>query len=67
METPVSLDAEDKRIEKVKVLPSISPPRLDDVVIGRLKCYREGNMSYGGFADGPTISSSIVSFRGILR
>ncbi|KAI4329839.1 hypothetical protein MLD38_028180 [Melastoma candidum] len=61
METPVSLDAEDIRNKKVKVLLSICPPRLDDVVIGQLKCYREGNMSYGGFTDGPTISEGSLT------
>lgn len=37
MEQPVSLDAEDVRNEKVKVLRSISPIRIDDVVLGQYK------------------------------
>ncbi|RZB54112.1 Glucose-6-phosphate 1-dehydrogenase, chloroplastic isoform B [Glycine soja] len=36
METPVSLDAEDIRNEKVKVLRSMRPLRLEDVVIAAL-------------------------------
>ncbi|KAG6407955.1 hypothetical protein SASPL_130956 [Salvia splendens] len=37
METPVSLDAEDIRNEKVKVLRSMRPIRVDDVIIGQYK------------------------------
>ena len=37
MEPPVSLGAEDVRNEKVKVLRSISPIRLEDVVLGQYK------------------------------
>ncbi|KAI4326416.1 hypothetical protein MLD38_031734 [Melastoma candidum] len=61
METPVSLDAEDIRNEKVKVLRSISPPRLEDVVIGQHKGYREGNMLCRAFTDGPTVSEGSLT------
>ncbi|KAJ8467048.1 hypothetical protein OPV22_029600 [Ensete ventricosum] len=37
METPVSLDAEDIRNEKVKVLRSMRTLQLDDVVVGQYK------------------------------
>lgn len=42
MEQPVSMDAEDIRNEKVKLLRSIRPIALDDVVIGQYKG-REAN------------------------
>ena len=37
MEQPVSLDAEDMRDEKVKLLRSIKPIKMDNVVIGQYK------------------------------
>ena len=37
MEQPVSMDAEDIRNEKVKLLRSIRPIAIDDVVIGQYK------------------------------
>ncbi|KAK3404314.1 hypothetical protein EUGRSUZ_K00618 [Eucalyptus grandis] len=37
METPVSLDAEDIRNEKVKVLRSMRPLQLEDVIVGQYK------------------------------
>ncbi|KAL0335939.1 UNVERIFIED_CONTAM: Glucose-6-phosphate 1-dehydrogenase, chloroplastic [Sesamum radiatum] len=46
METPVSLDAEDIRNEKVKVLRSMKPLRIDDVVIGQYKSHTKGGVSY---------------------
>ncbi|CAN1295127.1 Glucose-6-phosphate 1-dehydrogenase, chloroplastic [Linum perenne] len=41
METPVSLDAEDIRNEKVKVLRSMRPLKLEDMVIGQYKSYTD--------------------------
>lgn len=55
METPVSLDAEDIRNEKVKVLRSMRPLRVDDVVIGQYKSHTKGGVSYPGYTDDKTV------------
>ncbi|KAK4414946.1 Glucose-6-phosphate 1-dehydrogenase, chloroplastic [Sesamum alatum] len=55
METPVSLDAEDIRNEKVKVLRSMKTIRIDDVVIGQYKSHTKGGVSYPGYTDDKTV------------
>ncbi|CAI9785054.1 unnamed protein product [Fraxinus pennsylvanica] len=55
METPVSLDAEDIRNEKVKVLRSMRPLRVDDVVIGQYKSHTKGGVTYPGYTDDKTV------------
>ncbi|XP_075485265.1 glucose-6-phosphate 1-dehydrogenase, chloroplastic-like [Primulina tabacum] len=55
METPVSLDAEDIRNEKVKVLRSMRTLRVDDVVIGQYKSHTKGSVSYPGYTDDKTV------------
>ncbi|KAG9144743.1 hypothetical protein Leryth_017220 [Lithospermum erythrorhizon] len=55
METPVSLDAEDIRNEKVKVLRSMRPLVFDDVVIGQYKGDSRGGVSYPGYTDDKTV------------
>ncbi|KAL9246592.1 hypothetical protein vseg_020109 [Gypsophila vaccaria] len=55
METPVSLDAEDIRNEKVKVLRSMRPLQLDDVVIGQYKSHTRGGVSYPSYTDDKTV------------
>lgn len=55
METPVSLDAEDIRNEKVKVLRSMRPLRLDDVVVGQYKSHTRGGVTYPGYTDDKTV------------
>lgn len=55
METPVSLDAEDIRNEKVKVLRSMRPLQLDDVIIGQYKCHTKGDVTYPGYTDDKTV------------
>ncbi|EOX99740.1 PREDICTED: glucose-6-phosphate 1-dehydrogenase, chloroplastic isoform X1 [Theobroma cacao] len=55
METPVSLDAEDIRNEKVKVLRSMRPLQLDDVVIGQYKSHTKGGISYPAYTDDNTV------------
>ncbi|KAJ4730218.1 glucose-6-phosphate dehydrogenase 1 [Melia azedarach] len=55
METPVSLDAEDIRNEKVKVLRSMKPLQLDDVIIGQYKGHNKGGKSYPAYTDDPTV------------
>ncbi|KAA8526617.1 hypothetical protein F0562_008180 [Nyssa sinensis] len=55
METPVSLDAEDTRNEKVKVLRSMRPLELEDVIVGQYKGHSKGGKSYPGYTDDPTV------------
>lgn len=55
METPVSLDAEDIRNEKVKVLRSMKPLQLEDVVVGQYKGHSKGGKSYPAYTDDPTV------------
>lgn len=55
METPVSLDAEDIRNEKVKVLRSMRPLRLEDVVTGQYKSHTKGGVSYPAYTDDKTV------------
>ncbi|KAL8150939.1 LOW QUALITY PROTEIN: hypothetical protein V2J09_020747 [Rumex salicifolius] len=55
METPVSIDAEDIRNEKVKVLRSIRPPRLGDAVLGQYKGFQDGERWVPGYTDEPSV------------
>ncbi|KAJ7010113.1 hypothetical protein NC653_000750 [Populus alba x Populus x berolinensis] len=55
METPVSLDAEDIRNEKVKVLRSMRPLQLDDVVVGQYKSHTKGGVTYPAYTDDNTV------------
>ncbi|XP_062009248.1 glucose-6-phosphate 1-dehydrogenase, chloroplastic-like [Rosa rugosa] len=61
MDTPVSLDAEDIRNEKVKVLRSIKPVELKDVVVGQYKRHCEGNLCYPAYTDDPTVSNDSLT------
>lgn len=61
METPVSLDAEDIRNEKVKVLRSMRRLRLEDVVVGQYKGHTKGGRSYPGYADDPTVPKGSIT------
>lgn len=55
MEPPVSLDAEDIRNEKVKVLRSMKPILLEDVVVGQYKGHSKGGRSHPAYIDDPTV------------
>ncbi|RVW32024.1 Glucose-6-phosphate 1-dehydrogenase, chloroplastic [Vitis vinifera] len=55
METPISLDAEDIRNEKVKVLRSMRPLQLEDVVIGQYKSHTKGGVTYPAYTDDKTV------------
>ncbi|KAJ3282618.1 Glucose-6-phosphate 1-dehydrogenase [Borealophlyctis nickersoniae] len=57
MEKPVSLDAEDVRNEKVKVLHAIPPLTLDDVVLGQY--VTDGKEP--GYLDDPTVPKDSVT------
>jgi len=58
MEPPVSLDAEDIRTEKVKVLKSMREIALDDVAIGQ---YSSGPNGEPGYLDDPTVPKGSVT------
>jgi len=55
METPVSCDAEDIRNEKVKVLRSMRPLKLDDMTLGQYKSHTKRGVSYPGYTDDKTV------------
>nr|QKY15001.1 plastidic glucose-6-phosphate dehydrogenase (G6PDC) [Polytomella parva] len=55
MEQPVSLDAEDIRNEKVKVLRSMSKVTLDDVVLGQYRNHSNGGRKLPGYLEDPTV------------
>lgn len=61
METPVSLDAEDIRNEKVKVLRSMRPLRLDDVVTGQYKSHTRGGVKYPAYIDDNTVPNDSLT------
>ncbi|XP_041007024.1 glucose-6-phosphate 1-dehydrogenase, chloroplastic-like isoform X1 [Juglans microcarpa x Juglans regia] len=61
MDTPVSLDAEDIRNEKVKVLRSMKPVQLEDVVVGQYKGDSDGNTSYPAYTDEMTVSKNSLT------
>ncbi|KAL0445027.1 UNVERIFIED_CONTAM: Glucose-6-phosphate 1-dehydrogenase, chloroplastic [Sesamum latifolium] len=61
METPVSLDAEDIRNEKVKVLRSMRPLQLKDVIVGQYKGHSKGGKSYPGYTDDPTVPKNSIT------
>uniref|UniRef100_A0A0E0KF02 glucose-6-phosphate dehydrogenase (NADP(+)) n=1 Tax=Oryza punctata TaxID=4537 RepID=A0A0E0KF02_ORYPU len=61
METPVSLDAEDIRNEKVKVLRSMRRLRLEDVVVGQYKGHSKGGKTYPAYVDDPTVPSGSIT------
>ncbi|KAJ8568606.1 hypothetical protein K7X08_028139 [Anisodus acutangulus] len=61
METPVSMDAEDIRNEKVKVLRSMRPLQLEDVVLGQYKGHSKGSMSYPAYTDDPTVPNGSIT------
>ncbi|OEL27542.1 Glucose-6-phosphate 1-dehydrogenase 2, chloroplastic [Dichanthelium oligosanthes] len=61
METPISLEAEDIRNEKVKVLRSMKPLQLEDVVIGQYKNHTKGGTTYPGYTDDKTVPKDSVT------
>lgn len=55
MEDPVSLNAEDIRNEKVKVLRSIRPINIEDVVLGQYKGRSSNGVQTKGYLEDPTV------------
>ncbi|KAM0935948.1 putative glucose-6-phosphate dehydrogenase (NADP(+)) [Dioscorea sansibarensis] len=61
METPVSLDAEDIRNEKVKVLRSMRPLQVEDVVVGQYKSHTKGGVTYPAYTDDKTVPNDSLT------
>ncbi|KAK9089879.1 hypothetical protein Scep_028961 [Stephania cephalantha] len=61
METPVTLDGEDIRNEKVKVLRSMRPVKLENVVVGQYKGHSKGGKSYPAYRDDPTVPKGSIT------
>ncbi|KAK9084631.1 hypothetical protein Sjap_025042 [Stephania japonica] len=61
METPVTLDGEDIRNEKVKVLRSMRPVKLENVVVGQYKGHSKGGKSYPAYSDDPTVPKGSIT------
>ncbi|XP_078435166.1 glucose-6-phosphate 1-dehydrogenase, chloroplastic-like [Wolffia australiana] len=61
METPVSMDAEDIRNEKVKVLRSMKPLQLENVVVGQYKSHSKGGIKYPAYTDDVTVPKDSVT------
>lgn len=61
METPVSLDAEDIRNEKVKVLRSMRQLKLEDVVVGQYKGHSKGGKTFSGYTEDPTVPNDSIT------
>ncbi|KAI4340634.1 hypothetical protein MLD38_025448 [Melastoma candidum] len=61
METPVSLNAEDIRNEKVKVLRSIKPIHLDNVVTGQYNSQTKGDITFPGYTDDKTVAEGSLT------
>ncbi|XP_010270212.1 PREDICTED: glucose-6-phosphate 1-dehydrogenase, chloroplastic [Nelumbo nucifera] len=61
MEPPVSLDAEDIRNEKVKVLRSMRPLKIDDIVVGQYKGHSKGGKFYPAYIDDPTVPKDSIT------
>ncbi|KAI8898854.1 glucose-6-phosphate dehydrogenase [Globomyces pollinis-pini] len=59
MEKPVTLDAEDIRNEKVKVLRAIPPLKMDQVLLGQYQKSADGKEE--GYLDDPTVPKGSVT------
>ena len=55
MEQPVSMDAEDVRDEKVKLLRCIQPIRVEDVVVGQYAAVERAGGKSKSYLDDPTV------------
>ncbi|CAM6010700.1 unnamed protein product [Sphagnum balticum] len=61
MEPPVSLDAEDIRNEKVKVLRSMRVLSSEDVVVGQYKSHTRGGVKYPGYTEDKTVPNNSLT------
>lgn len=61
MEQPASLDAEAIRNEKVKVLQSMAPVKLEDTVLGQYRSRTANGATLPGYLDDPTVPSGSLT------
>jgi glucose-6-phosphate 1-dehydrogenase len=61
MEPPVTLDAEDIRNEKVKVLRSMRVLSSEDVVVGQYKSHTRGGIKYPGYTEDKTVPNNSLT------
>lgn len=61
MEPPVSLDAEDLRNEKVKVVRSCKPISIDDVVLGQYRGRKDKGVTYPGYLEDRTVPANSLT------
>eukprot|EP00898_Chlorokybus_atmophyticus_P003615 jgi/Chlat1/4254/Chrsp27S04254 len=61
MEQPVSLDAEDLRNEKVKLLRCMKTVDVEDLVIGQYKAAKVGGQDHPGYTDDDTVREDSIT------
>lgn len=61
MEPPVSLQADDVRNEKLKVLKCIKPIKREDFVVGQYSSKKIGGVEHPGYRDDPTVASDSIT------
>ena len=61
MEEPVSMEAEDIRDEKVKVLRNISHLKVDEIVVGQYKSQKTGKNMALGYTEDSSVSSNSIT------
>ena len=60
MEPPISLDAEDIRNEKVKVLKSMRIPVREDLILGQYNRKLSGDQFFPSYLDDPTVPNGSI-------
>lgn len=61
MEQPASLDSEDIRDEKVKVLKNMKTVAIEDVVLGQYKGHGTADKTYPGYLDDDTVPQNSIT------
>lgn len=61
MEQPASLNSEDIRDEKVKVLKNMQPVKMEDVVLGQYKAHATEEKVLPGYTDDSTVPSNSLT------
>jgi len=61
MEQPASLDSEDIRDEKVKVLKNMKTVAIEDVVLGQYKSHSTQDRTYPGYLDDETVPKNSIT------
>ncbi|XWS59506.1 hypothetical protein CRYUN_Cryun08bG0127900 [Craigia yunnanensis] len=61
IETPVSLDVEDVRNEKVTALKSMKPLELEDAIVGQYKGHNKGGRKYLDYTNDSTVLNNSLT------